>query len=131
MSIRKYAYLSESSTATRYNAVNHVARMLLLVPFGMTAHADIHIGVGVLPPPLYYGPPPAYYRPPPPVYYGPGIVYGPGGWGPPGAVRPPPLYYGPPPAYYRPPPPVYYGPGIVYGGGDWNSDDDEDDDDDD
>ena len=64
------------------NSVNLVARLLLLAPFSVAAQADIHIGVGIglVPPPLYYGPPPAYYSPPPPVYYGPGVVYGEEGW---------------------------------------------------
>ena len=62
------------------NAVSLVTRMLLMAPFSMAAHAGIHIGIGLVPPPLYYGPPPAYYSPPPPVYYGPGVVYGEGDW---------------------------------------------------
>ena len=66
----------------KYNAVNLLARLLILAPLSTVAHADIHIGVGIglVPPPLYYGPPPVYYSPPPPVYYGPGVVYGEGGW---------------------------------------------------
>lgn len=62
------------------NAVSLMAGMLLLAPVSMVARADIHIGIGLVPPPLYYGPPPVYYSPPPPVYYGPGVVYGRGDW---------------------------------------------------
>ena len=64
------------------NAVRLLARMILLAPVGMTAHAGVHIdvGIGLVPPPLYYGPPPVYYSPPPPVYYGPGVVYGNPAW---------------------------------------------------
>ena len=60
----------------------------LLAGFTITAHADVHVGIGigvappvaVSPPPVYYAPPPGYYAPPPPpVYYGPGIVVG--AWG--------------------------------------------------
>ncbi len=53
---------------------------LALMPLSMAAHAGIHIGIGIVPPPLYFGPPPVYYSPPPPLYYGPGLVYGEGDW---------------------------------------------------
>ena len=64
----------------KHNSVNLLVRVIFLAPLGMAAHADVHIGIGVVPPPLYYGPPPVYYTPPPPVYYGPGVVYGERGW---------------------------------------------------
>lgn len=64
----------------KYTPVNLLARLLMLAPFSMVAQADVHIGIGLVPPPLYYGPPPVYYSPPPPVYYGPGVVYGEDGW---------------------------------------------------
>ena len=65
----------------KHYAKTLVIPFLMLAPFAVPrAHADIHIGIGLVPPPVYYGPPPAYYSPPPPVYYGPGVVYGQGGW---------------------------------------------------
>ena len=64
----------------KYKLVNLLVGVVALTPLSMAAHAGIHIGIGIVPPPLYFGPPPAYYSPPPPVYYGPGIVYGEGDW---------------------------------------------------
>lgn len=62
--------------------VRLLARLALVAQLGVAAHADVHIGIGLgfVPPPVYYGPPPQYYSPPPPVYYGPGVIYGEGGW---------------------------------------------------
>ena len=48
------------------NAMSLLARMLLLAPVAIAARADVHIdfGLGLLPPPLYYGPPAVYASPP-------------------------------------------------------------------
>jgi hypothetical protein len=63
-------------------AVNLLAKMVLTAPIAISAHAGVHIdvGLGLIPPPVYLGPPPRYYSPPPPVYYGPGVVYGDPDW---------------------------------------------------
>ena len=62
------------------NLMAVVGATLLVASFSTAARAQVHIGIELVPPPLYYGPPPVYYSPPPPVYYGPGVVYGERGW---------------------------------------------------
>jgi hypothetical protein len=59
------------------NAANWWIPVTMLASFGVTAQAGVHIdvGIGLVPPPLYYAPPPVYASPPPPVYYGPTVVY--------------------------------------------------------
>ena len=71
----------------KLKAASLSAYMTLLAPCAMTAHADVHIGIGIglvppvyVAPPVYYPPPPLYYSPPPPVYYGPGVIYGEPEW---------------------------------------------------
>ena len=53
-----------------------IAATAAFAPWTVPAHAGVHFGIEIAPPPVYYNPaPPAYYVPPP-VYYGPGYVYG-------------------------------------------------------
>lgn len=65
-----------------YKAVGLLTVAIAFAQVGV-ARAGVHIdlGVGLVPPPIYYGPPAAYYSPPPPVYYGPSVVYPDDGWG--------------------------------------------------
>lgn len=64
------------------SAISRVAGAVSLALAGL-AHAGVQvdIGVGLAPPPVYYGPPVEYSNPPPPVYYGPSVVYPYDDWG--------------------------------------------------